>query len=80
MEAVCLNQKHRYASDDRAKYCGTDDSFPHIRRATFLSATTIGGVCVRTITRAGPGQRLIFLREVDRSRCDRRGKARVHTG
>ena len=76
---VRLNKKRRYASEDRAKYCSTDNPLPYIRRATFLSATT-ACVRVRAVARARPGHRLVFLRKVDRSRCDRRGEAGVHTG
>ena len=78
---VRSNQKRRYAGDDRAKHCGTNDPLPRVHRTAFLSTTitTIVGARVRIVTRAGRGHSLIFLGEVDRSRCVCRGKAGVHT-
>jgi hypothetical protein len=77
---VLSNQKRHNPGEDRAKYRGTDDPLPHIHRTTFPTATAGAVDRVRAVTRAGPGHRLILLGEVDRRRCDRRGKAGVHTG
>ena len=74
---VRLNQKRRNSGENRAENSGTDDALPHVNRAAWVSTTITAARVCRTDTRTGPRRRLILLGEVDRSRCQRRGKACV---
>ena len=83
--SVRSSQKRRNAREERAKYGSACDAFFRAHRAIFSAFPVVTAAArvshrVRASAWAEPGHGLIQRREVDRSRCDGRGEARVQPG